>query len=349
MRPTTGPATAIGGSILLLTGTLAGCAPDSSSPSQPAAPLAGIGIDIPRTDTAFWQAYAKFLRQDITAGHLDVLPITQSDGDDGRFAANVRSLAAQRPSAVVLAPQNTTTTETVLDELLAKRIHAISVDTVPESGEVYMVVRADNRAMGTSACEYLGKQLGGKGKVADLQGAQDSINGYDRSTAFAHCLHTEFPGIQLYQLPTDWKPDVAAAKLGDALAATPDLNAVYLESGGAFLQPVLNLFQQKGVLKPAGQAGHITVVADDGTPAELDAIRKGSIDATISQPADQYAKYALAYAQAAAAGTVLKPGPTDHGSTVIALPNGLEDQLPSPLVTKANVDDPGLWANQLTG
>ena len=47
----------------------------------------------------------------------------------------------------------------------------------------------------------------------------------------------------------------------------------------------------------------------------------------------------------ALAGKTFKPGPTDHGSNIVAIPNGLEDQLPAPLVTKANVNDPALWGN----
>ena len=41
-------------------------------------------------------------------------------------------------------------------------------------------------------------------------------------------------------------------------------------------------------------------------------------------------------------------GPSGAGkSTIVKIPNGFEDQLPAPLVTKDNVDDPSLWANQL--
>ena len=79
----------------------------------------------------------------------------------------------------------------------------------------------------------------------------------------------------------------------------------------------------------------------------MDAIRAGKIDATVSQPADLYAKYALYYAKAALDGKKFKPGPTDHDSNIVKIQNGLEDQLPAPLVTKDNVDDPKLWANQL--
>ncbi|WP_420823762.1 substrate-binding domain-containing protein, partial [Streptomyces torulosus] len=121
----------------------------------------------------------------------------------------------------------------------------------------------------------------------------------------------------------------------------------YMQAGGVFLQPTLALLEQKGLLKPAGQKGHISIVSNDGIPQEFDAIRKGQIDATVSQPADLYAKYALYYAKAAAEGKTFKPGPTDHDSTIIKLPNGLEDQLPAPLVTKDNVDDKTLWGNSV--
>ena len=84
-----------------------------------------------------------------------------------------------------------------------------------------------------------------------------------------------------------------------------------------------------------GEEGHIIIVSNDGIPQELDAIRKGEIDATVSQPADLYAKYALFYAKAAVNGESFKPGKTDHDSTIVDVGNGnLEDQLSAPLITR---------------
>jgi simple sugar transport system substrate-binding protein/ribose transport system substrate-binding protein len=246
----------------------------------------------------------------------------------------------------VIAPQDTAAVAPTLQQLDAKGIPAVSVDTRPDTGKVYMVVRADNKAYGTKACEFLGKQLGGKGKVAELEGALDSINGRDRSEAFAACMKKEFPGVTVYPLATNWDGSVASSKLQTLLAQHPDINGIYMQAGGVFLQPTLSLLKQKGLLKPAGTAGHISIISNDGIPQEFDAIRKGEIDATVSQPADAYAKYGLYYIKAAMQGRTFKPGPTDHGSTIVRLPSGiLEDQLPAPLVTKANVDDPELWGN----
>ena len=127
------------------------------------------------------------------------------------------------------------------------------------------------------------------------------------------------------------------------------------QAGGVFLAPTLNVLKQKGRLVPAGDPKHITIVSNDGIPEEMKAIGEGQIDATVSQPADLYAKYALFYVKAAIAGQKFAPGKTDHNSTIVApRPGVLEDQLPAPLVTKdgtypdsLKATDPQLWGNQV--
>ena len=66
-----------------------------------------------------------------------------------------------------------------------------------------------------------------------------------------------------------------------------------MHAGGVFLAPTLQTLKRKGMLKLAGEEGHIVIVSNDGIPQEFDAIRKGEADATVSQPADLYAKYGL--------------------------------------------------------
>lgn len=331
--------------VIVVAGFATGCnreSPGAASGGKPA-----IGIDLPRADSDFWNSYSMYINQESKKLGLNTLAVSNSQNDVTKLVANVQVFQSTGAKAVVMAPQDTGAVASTLDTLAAKHIAVISIDTRPDKGNVYMVVRADNKAYGTKACEFLGQQLGGKGKVAELQGALDSVNGRDRSEAFAACMKDKFPGIEVIELPTDWKGDIASAKLQSTLTAHPDLNGIYMQAGGVFLQPTLTLLQQKGLLKPAGQPGHIAIVSNDGIPAEFDAIRKGQIDATVSQPADLYAKYALYYAKAATEGKTFQPGATDHQSTIVKLPNGLEDQLPAPLVTKANVDDKAFWGNTI--
>ncbi len=130
---------------------------------------AAIGIDLPRSDTDFWNSYAEYLKKDIETEGANALPISNSQNDVTKLVSNVQVFENTGAKAIVMAPQDTGAIASTLDNLASKKIPVISVDTRPDKGDVYMVVRADNRAYGTKACEYLGKQLGGKGKVAEFQ------------------------------------------------------------------------------------------------------------------------------------------------------------------------------------
>ena len=329
---------------LLAVTALAGC---NRGSDDKAGSSGKVGIDLPRSDSDFWNSYQNYIEQGVKDGVVSALPRSNSQNDIGKLVANVQTFVDQGAKAIVMAPQDTGAIASTLENLANKHIPVVSVDTRPDKGQVYMVVRADNRAYGTKACDYLGQQLKGKGKVVEFEGALDSINGRDRSEAFASCMKSKYPAIKVIALATDWKGDVASAKLQTTLASDPDVNGIYMQAGGVFLQPTLALLQQKHLLKPPGTPGHITIISNDGIPEEFKAIKAGQIDATISQPADLYAKYALYYAKEALAGKKFQPGPTDHDSTIIAIPNGLEDQLPAPLVTKDNVDDKSLWGNNV--
>jgi simple sugar transport system substrate-binding protein/ribose transport system substrate-binding protein len=335
----------IAAGLALVTLAATGCNRSSTSTTSGAA-AGKVGVDLPRSDSDFWNSYAKYINSDITGMKLSALTPTNSQNDITKLAANVQTLAAQGAKAIVMAPQDTAAVAPTLDQLASQKIPVVSVDTRPDSGKIYMVVRADNRAYGTKACDFLGSKLNGKGTVVEFEGDLASINGRDRSEAFGQCMGQKYPGIKVLAEETQWKGDVASAKLQNALNQGT-VNGVYMQAGGVFLAPTIALLQQKNLLVPPTDPKHIFIVSNDGIPAEYAAIKSGQIDATVSQPADLYAKYALTYAQAATQGKTFKAGPTDHGSTIITIPNGLEDQLPAPLVTKDNVGDSSLWGNQV--
>ncbi|MFG1673795.1 sugar ABC transporter substrate-binding protein [Micromonospora sp. NPDC049282] len=314
-----------------------------------------VGVDYPRSDTDFWNSYIRYVPQ--FAGELKVeLKTTNSQNDIANLISNAQTFMSQGVKGVVMAPQDTAAIAPTLAQLDGKKIPVVTIDTRPDTGKVFMVVRADNRAYGTKACQFLGTKLGGKGKVVMLQGGLDSINGRDRTEAFGECMRKDYPGITVFGEATDWKADVAATKLQTRFASDPDVKGVYMQSSFA-LSGTLQILKQRGLQVPPTDPKHVFVVSNDGIPEELADIGKGLIDATVSQPADLYARYGLEYVKAAIEGKTFRPGPTDHDSTIIQVRDGLlEDQLPAPLVTldgapvagqpTAKFDDRSLWGNQ---
>ncbi|MFF4488789.1 sugar ABC transporter substrate-binding protein [Streptomyces sp. NPDC001544] len=334
---------------------LSACSSGSGSASASSdTPL--VGVDYPRSDTDFWNSYIKYTPEFAKKLGLD-LKTTNSQNDVAKLTANAQTFISQGVKGLAMAPQDTAAIAPTLAQLQAKKIPVVTVDTRPDSGKVFMVVRADNRAYGEKACQYLGTKLSGKGQVVMLEGGLDSINGRDRTEAFNDCMKKNYPGIKVFGEATNWDGAVAAQKLQTDLTAHPDIKGIYMESSFA-LSGTLQVLKQKGLLVGPKDKKHVFVVSNDGIPEELKSIAAGKIDATVSQPADLYAKYALYYLKAAIDGKTFKPGKTDHNSTIIQVRDGLlEDQLSAPLVTadggtyggvpSVKSDDPSLWGNNL--
>lgn len=311
-----------------------------------AAETGKVGLGLPLLTSPFWQSYNNYLPVYAKEMGLDILAPVNSNGDPAQQITDMNNLLNLGAKGIVVGPLDSAAISRALDASTAKSVPVVAVDVAPTQGKVAMVVRADNRAYGSKACDYIGEHVK-SGKVVQIMGDLASVNGRDRSEAFRACMK-KYPGLSLLEIPAAWKGEVAATALDSLLTANPDVKAIYMQAGGVYLSPTLQTLRRKQLLFKAGDPKHIVIVSNDGIPQEYEAIRRGEIDATISQPADLYAKYGLFYIKAALAGQTFKPGPTDHGSTIVQrAPGILEDQLPAPLVTKSNVDDKSLWGNTI--
>ncbi|GGO58655.1 sugar ABC transporter substrate-binding protein [Streptomyces lasiicapitis] len=306
-----------------------------------------VGVVLPLLTSPFWQSYNDYVPKMAKSEDVDALKTVNSNSDPTQQITDINNQLNQGVKGLVVAPLDSAAISAGLDQAERKGVPVVAVDVAPEKGKVAMVVRANNVAYGQKACDYLGKQVK-SGKVVQIMGDLASVNGRERSEAFRDCVKDKYPKLKVLEIPAKWESDTAASKLDTLLNSHSDLKGIYMQAGGVYLAPTLQTLKSKGMLKKAGEKGHITIVSNDGIPQEFDAIRKGQIDATVSQPADSYAKYGMYYIKAAMNGKKFKPGPTDHDSTIVKLPSGiLEDQLPAPLVTKGNVDDAELWGNSV--
>ncbi|GAA2771806.1 sugar ABC transporter substrate-binding protein [Streptomyces rameus] len=335
-------ALAVGASLLL-----AACGSTEDTAGAGSGGTGKVGVILPLLTSPFWQSYNDYVPRMATAQGVEALKTVNSNSDPAQQITDIDNELNQGVKGLVVAPLDSAAIEGGLGQAERKGVPVVAVDVAPDKGKVAMVVRADNAAYGEKACDYLGQHVTG-GKVVQIMGDLASVNGRDRSEAFRSCVTKKYPGLKILEIPAKWESDTAASRLDTLLNAHPDIKGIYLQAGGVYLAPTLQTLKAKNMLTTAGHEGHIVIVSNDGIPQELDAIRTGRIDATVSQPADAYAKYGMYYIKAAMRGRTFKPGPTDHDSTIVELPGGiLEDQLPAPLVTKDNVDDPKLWGNTL--
>jgi ribose transport system substrate-binding protein len=304
-----------------------------------------IGVSLAGYSTDFWSSYVSYEKQFASKYGVSLVGPVPANGDAGKQLTDIRTLIDEGVNALIINPVDSAAIAPALQYAASKHVPVVSVDVGPSTGKVYMVVRADNKLYGTDACNYIGQHAQGAGHVAVLEGDLASINGLDRSNAFISCIKQKYPKLKVAAYATKWDAPTAVNDAKTALSAYSDLKGIYVQWSGP-VPGILAAEKAVGKYNKVGSANHIILVSDDGVPFEMADIRNGSLDATVSQPANSYAQYAIYYAKQALAGTKYHAGEaTDHGSKIVNLLGNLEDAIVAPLVTKANVADPNLWGN----
>jgi len=352
--------------------TAAGCsskAPGSGSANTAtgSGPIK-IGVSLTYNNTAFWAAYINYEQQYASQDNVQLVGPELAQADAALQNQQIETLVNEGAKAIIVNPETATSLGPAITYASARGVQLVSVDTIVGTGHVYMVVRASNTLYGQDACAYISSKVK-SGYVLDLEGDLTSSNGADRTNAFDSCMQANDPGVKLLKDPTAWTESTAVTDAQDALNAYgSQLKAIYSQWSSPDTG-ILPLLANKGYGK-VGSSNHVIVVSDDGVSFEMCDIQQGTLDASQSQPADLYAKYALQYAVDAAKGVALSAGQAGggaptlqnvsyNGDTNLADPivapfvtnsatsltlNSPVDGLPGSLTTTA-VSDQTLWGN----
>ena len=306
------------------------------------------GMSISFLASPFFVVLTDLVTETAKDAHLNWTQTIDAQSDAGKQISDIQTLVNGGVEGLIVVPRDSDAIAPALGYAKDHGAVVVAVDVGINTGKVAITVRADNIAMGRSAAEAVGQHLSGKGKVLELQGDLLNTSGRERTEGFENCMKEKYPGIEIIARPTRWEQARAADAAQTILTATPDLDAIYMQSDSIMLPGVLSVLQQLGHNAKVGEPKHIFLVSIDGSPFSLQKIRSKELDAAVSQPLDLYAKYAVNYLQKAMAGEKFTAGPTDHHSSIVANSAGnLEDLLPAPVATLENVSDPNLWGNQV--
>jgi ribose transport system substrate-binding protein len=293
--------------------------------------------------------FARLLEEAAVARSFEMLPLADANNDPAKQITDVTTLLGQGVDGIFIVVLDSEAIKPALDRAEAAGVPVVAVDQGPLAGKVAITVRGDSVLEGRQACEAIGEQMGGTGKVLELQGDLAGVIGVQRSKGFNDCMAEDFPGITVVSRPTQWAQEKATTATQTVLSTDPDVNAIFMASDSAMLPGVIEVLDRLGRLVPAGQDGHIPVVSIDGSPFALDQVRAGHVDAILAARLGDYATLSADYLERAINGETFSPGTTDHDSTIVQDGENLADVLVATRVTRENVDEPTLWGNQIAG
>ncbi|MCL5986348.1 MAG: sugar ABC transporter substrate-binding protein [Actinobacteria bacterium] len=136
----------------------------------------------------------------------------------------------------------------------------------------------DNYIEGQIAGELMHKALGGKGKVAIIEGVPGAENTINREKGFTDKLKELNSGIEVVATqPASWDKAQAIAIMEDWIVRYPDLNGIYGEDD------TLAMGAWKALEEAGYKAGDIVLVGVGGSAEGLNAIKDGIMYGTVLQ------------------------------------------------------------------
>ncbi|WP_181409016.1 sugar ABC transporter substrate-binding protein [Schumannella soli] len=274
------------------------------------------------------------------------IPATNADRDPAQQITDIQTLINKGAKGLVISVGDADAIVPAIEYANDQNVPIVAIDEAPASGNIAMIVRADNVHMGELACEEMGKRVKAGSAVITLDGDPVTSNGRDRTNGFNDCMKKKYPDVKLVNVATEWDPAKAATGIETALNQYDNIAGIYNQSDATFFPTILDTLKSLGKLKAVGEEGHIVQVSVDASPMAMTAIRDGYLDAAVAQPMTDYIDYGADYLVRAIKGEKFKVGKTDHGSVIEKRKGNLVDLLPTPVVTKDNVEDPELWGNK---
>jgi ABC-type sugar transport system substrate-binding protein len=209
------------------------------------------------------------------------LTVTDANNDQSKQIADVRSLIAQKPDALIIAPI-TEQLANVVKEAADADIPVFLVDrdvdhSVAEPGTDYVtVMQSDFVQEGKRAAVQMANATKGQAKIIELEGTTGASPAIDRKKGFDEAIK-DCPGMEIVvSQDADFTRAEGQSVTETLLQSHPDATAIYAHNDEMALGAIAAI---KAIGKVPGQ--DIQVVSIDGEKDGLTAVANGELYATV--------------------------------------------------------------------
>lgn len=273
-----------------------------------------LGLALSTMNNPFFVGIKEGARAEAKARGLKI-NITDAQNDPVQQVNQMETFTSQNVKAAVLNPVDSDAAVPAVGVANRARVPVISIDRGVNGGKVGTTIASDNVEGGRQAAKALADALGGRGKVAFLEGLPGTSAARERAKGFEAGIKT-YPGIEVVaRQPADFDRTKGMDVMANMLQAHRDVTGVFAANDEMAL----------GAAKALGAAAgkNVRIVAFDGTPDGVRAVREGTLTATVAQQPRLLGRQAVKWAVRAA-----------HGER---LPDRVK--VPVVLVTRGNAAD----------
>lgn len=208
-------------------------------------------------------------------------------GDTNKERNEVDTAIANHAVAVILDPANAEGSIGSVKKLKQAGIPVFIVNAEIDQQGLAKAQLVSNNAQGAAlGAQQWVKIVGDKGNYAELKGPASDNNAATRSNGY-HTVLSQFPNLKRVAVQVaDWDRTKGHNKMQGILQAHPNIIGVISGNDEMALGAI-------AALKQAGKLDQVTVGGFDGSPAAIDAIKKGELAYTVLQPVAVFARKAV--------------------------------------------------------
>ena len=284
-----------------------------------------IAIITPAAENPFFKAEAdaaaakaKELGYETSVASHDDDPNKQSELIDAAISRKAKAIVLDNAGAdASIGPVKKAKEAGIPVFLIDREINATGIATA-------QIVSNNSQGAQLGAQEFV-KVMDGKGKYVELTGKASDTNAGVRSKGYNDVI-SQYPDMErVAQQSANWDQQEAFTKMETILQRNKDIDGVIAGNDTMALGAV-------AALKGAGLGDKVTVVGFDGSPDVIDQIKKGTVHATVLQPAALIAEMAVDQAD-----EVIKTGKASKPE---------KQAIDCELVTKENAEEFGVFEHK---
>lgn len=287
-----------------LSGLVAGCggttAPAGPTGGTPPAPVKRVGVSLSSMNHNFFLGMRQGVEDELQAQGLQAEIVVADDSATAQ-QQQVDQLLSSGVSAIIMVPVDAQQAANPVRAANEAGVPIFCIDrrVTAEGAKVTCTVETDNVAMGEMAARHGLKLLCDragldpekpeeaarlKATVIHLWGLEAASSAQDRARGFDKVFNASAtPGVRILKAVGDFNAKTSQEVVGPLLVANPDVGLIFCHNDDNAVGALQAVVDVKKAREPEGDPKRIFIVGMDGNRAAVEAIRKGDIEATVSQ------------------------------------------------------------------
>jgi ribose transport system substrate-binding protein len=271
-----------------------------------------IGLAVANLQADFFNQIRQSVEDEAEKEGVEVI-VSDAKGDSDTQVSQIQDFITQGVDAIIYIPAGATAATVPVRAAKDAGIPIVTVDRNPDGAPGDTFIATDSVAAAAALGDWVVEQTSGTGNVGIIQGQIGTTPQVARQEGFTSALEGTDLKIVAEQASAQWAQDEGYDIATDMLQSNPDITVFFGQADALAL----------GASAAARAAGaDVLVVGFDGDVAGLEAVRDGTLAATITQPTQGMGRLAVQSALQLIAGEELPAEQLQEG--VLTTPENVE-------------------------